>query len=92
MKINNIQSVNKIIKSYNKNLKIENKKFKQEEDKIEISTKAHDYQVAFNGYKQLPSMREARVEDVKNKINLGTYQVSMGQVADKILKINNSQE
>ncbi|PAB59371.1 flagellar biosynthesis anti-sigma factor FlgM [Anaeromicrobium sediminis] len=86
MKINNIRNINKIMKAYDKPIKTESKKFKQEEDKIDISEKARDYQVAYGAYKKLPQIREEKVEEIKKKIETGTFNVSMEQVADKILK------
>ncbi|MCT4595411.1 MAG: flagellar biosynthesis anti-sigma factor FlgM [Anaeromicrobium sp.] len=86
MKINNIGNINKIMKAYDKPIKADSKKFKQEEDKMDISQKGRDYQVAYGAYKKLPQIREERVHEIKEKIEAGSFNVSMEQVADRILK------
>ncbi len=54
-------------------------------DKVEISQIGKDYQVAKQAVSQAPDIREDRVNAIREQIASGTYNVSMDQVADKLI-------
>ena len=54
-------------------------------DRIELSSEAKDFQLALKALSQVPEIREAKVEDIKNRIRTGEYNVSAEEVADKII-------
>jgi negative regulator of flagellin synthesis FlgM len=54
-------------------------------DKIELSTKAQDFQVALKALGQVPDVREAKVAELKAKVASGQYNVDAGEVADSII-------
>ncbi len=54
-------------------------------DKLEISNTAKDYQTAKLALSQAPDVREDKVKDIKNKMQSGTYNVNMEEVASHIL-------
>ncbi|MBF8982984.1 flagellar biosynthesis anti-sigma factor FlgM [Lutibacter sp. B2] len=87
MKINGLQNIQKVLGAYNKNVSKVNKStgFTQEEDKIDISDKAREYQVATGAYKKLPDIRKDKVDDIKRKIESGNYRPSMEEVVDKMM-------
>lgn len=92
MKING-SGIERIIAIYKKQ-GIENKKAGKisgagaasKADKIELSREAKDFQVALQAYRELPEIRESKVEEIKSKIAAGTYSVDAEQVADKIVE------
>lgn len=88
MKIFNNPSIQKAMNVYNKsnNKSVEKvETTKQSKDKIEISEKAKEYQVAINAFKQLPNIREDKVKELHEKIKSGNYEVSGKEIADKII-------
>ena len=83
MRIDAYNAVSQIYKtsSYSKNNKaVTNKK---ENDKYEISDKL--YQVAKSAVASTSDVRMDMVNDVKARIQAGTYNISSEDVADKIL-------
>lgn len=54
-------------------------------DKLEISQKGKDYRVAKQIVAQAPDVREDRVKEIKKQIESGTYNISMTEVADKVV-------
>lgn len=86
MKINNNQNIQKILGAYRKNTKGMSKteKLAQKKDKIEISENAREFQVALNAYKNLPEIREKKVEIVKEQITSGNYNPSAEEVVNNI--------
>lgn len=53
-------------------------------DTVEISDFGKDYQVAKQAISSTPDVREDKVEEFKNKLAEGTYQVSVQDVADRL--------
>ncbi len=64
--------------------KTEGMKF--EEDKIEISTQAKEIQVAMKALKDLPDVREDKVNEIRAQIKDGSYKPSSEDVAEKLLE------
>jgi negative regulator of flagellin synthesis FlgM len=54
-------------------------------DKIELSTKAQDFQVALKALGQVPDVREDKVAELKARVALEQYNVDAGEVADSII-------
>ncbi|MCC5910838.1 MAG: flagellar biosynthesis anti-sigma factor FlgM [Clostridiaceae bacterium] len=88
MKIFNNPNITKIMKTYNKNNKPTEKvkEIEGTKDKIEISPKAKEFQVAMQAFKQLPATREDKVAEIKQQIESGSYNVSGKEVVDKIIE------
>lgn len=78
-----IQSVKNYKSQVNKAEMIQPNKMKS--DKIEISSSAREFQIAFSEIKKLPETREARVAQLKEQVNNGTYRVDSGKIAEAIL-------
>lgn len=57
----------------------------QAADKLEISQMGKDYQVAKNAVAAAPDVREDKVNAIKQALASGTYNVSMEEVADKLI-------
>ena len=54
-------------------------------DKLQLSDSGKDYQIAKNAMPQIPDIRTDRVQELKDQILSGTYEVSPESFADKIL-------
>ena len=54
-------------------------------DKVSFSNVGKDMQVAKNALKDVPDVREDRVNELKASIANGTYQVSPESFADKLI-------
>lgn len=55
-------------------------------DMLEISQAGKDYQVAKPIVAKAPDVREELVKDIKERMESGTYNVSVEDVADKLLR------
>ena len=54
-------------------------------DQVEISRQGQDYQVAKKAVKDAKDVRMDRVNDIKSRMASGTYNVTMKEVADKLV-------
>ena len=55
-------------------------------DQLEISRTAKDYQVAKQAVANIQDVRTDKVNDIKNRIESGTYNINMEEVADKLVE------
>ncbi len=58
---------------------------KRKDDKLEISQIGKDIHLAKKVLKEQSDVREDKVQEIKVKIESGTYEVSMSDVAEKML-------
>ncbi|MGX8796357.1 flagellar biosynthesis anti-sigma factor FlgM [Fusibacter sp. JL298sf-3] len=81
----NVQS---ILKTYQKNTKVEKATGKKglETDKVEISSKAREMQVAMKALSQLPDVRNDKVEEIRSQMRNGKYKASAEDVVNKLLE------
>ncbi len=84
MKISNISQV---YKAYEAKPIVPGKKISdsQKKDKLNVSEQAKEFQVALKAAMSSPSVREDKVNDIKNKISSNSYNVSAEDIADKII-------
>lgn len=54
-------------------------------DKFEISQTAKDYQVARSAVDNATDVRIQKIQDIKSRMEAGTYNINIENVADKIL-------
>ena len=54
-------------------------------DEILISNKGKDFQAALKLAREAPDIRTNKVEDIKQKVQTDTYEVSGKDVADKVI-------
>jgi negative regulator of flagellin synthesis FlgM len=85
MRINGINNVNNV---YKKN-KVKNaygtSNISKGKDTFAISELAKEVQVAKKAVDKVSDIRENKVNDIKAKIEAGTYNISASDIADKIL-------
>ena len=89
MKIFNNSNINRAMQIYNKTKtkKIDNvKNIEGQKDELQLSVKAKEYQAAMKAFKNLPEIREDLVNELKDKIRQGTYNVTGEEIADKIIE------
>ncbi len=55
-------------------------------DTLEISQTGKDYQIAKQIVAKAPDVREAKVQEIKERIEAGTYNVTIEDVADKLAR------
>ncbi|MBN1548838.1 MAG: flagellar biosynthesis anti-sigma factor FlgM [Syntrophaceae bacterium] len=55
------------------------------EEKVDLSTKARDVQTIKNAVESVPDIREEKVQELKNRIEAGTYNVNGEKIAGKIV-------
>jgi negative regulator of flagellin synthesis FlgM len=55
-------------------------------DQLEISRTAKDYQIAKQAVSGTQNIRNDKVNDIKNRIESGNYNISMEEVADKMVE------
>lgn len=54
-------------------------------DKLELSRTGSDYTIAKQVVSQVPDVREDKINEIKKRMEAGTYNVSMEEVADKLV-------
>jgi negative regulator of flagellin synthesis FlgM len=54
-------------------------------DQVEISSIGKEYQVAKQAIANAADVRTEKINDIKKRMESGTYNVSMEEVADKVL-------
>ncbi len=88
MKISSQMNVQSILKTYQKNTKVQKATGKKglETDKVEISSKAREMQVAMKALSQLPDVRNDKVEEIRSQMRSGKYKASAEDVVNKLLE------
>lgn len=88
MKINGQMPIQKILKTYEQNHRVEKSKKKPttETDRVEISEKAREIQVAMKALADVPEIREERVREIKEAIENDTYKPTGKDIVDQLFK------
>lgn len=82
----NVSAVTGIYTNDKKISKVENvNKLSLGKDDIKISSKAKDYTTAMNALKNVPDVRQDRVDEIANKLAKNEYKISGDDIADRIL-------
>ena len=86
MRINRIEKVIRAnIEKINPNKKVKLKDT-DNKDKLGLSEKALDYKIALDKFKELPEIRQDKVEKLKREISTGIYQADGRKIAKKIIE------
>lgn len=82
-----IDAYNKVSQMYqaNKIHTVESAKKMEKSDQLEISQTGKDYQIVKRAVAGVSEVRMDKVEEIKRVLASGTYDVSMNEVADKLL-------
>lgn len=83
-----VDAYNKVMQLYQSNNKTNTTKVNETKssDKVEISSTGRDYQVAKKAIANVPDIRMDKVNDIKKRMESGTYNINMEEVADKLLE------
>ena len=83
-----IDAFNKVSQLYKTNSMKSTAKTKSSSfsDTLEISQLGKDYQVAKQIVAQTPDVREDKVNEIKQRLDAGTYDVSNEEVAEKLVE------
>lgn len=93
MKVSDISDVNsQVIQQYQRSENVASTTDKQvgsapvkPEEKVDLSTMAKEIQQAKVEVSKLPDVFEKRVQEIKNQVDKGTYNVSGEQIANKMV-------
>ena len=82
-----IDAINRVSQLYqaNSTKKVAKAKSTEKYDSVQISQMGKDYQVAKAAVAAAPDVRTDLVNDIKQRMQDGTYDVSMEMLADKLL-------
>lgn len=82
-----IDAVNRVSQLYqaNSTKKVAKQTSAEKYDSVQISRMGKDYQVAKAAVAAVPDVRTDLVNDIKSRLQNGTYDVSMEMLADKLL-------
>ena len=82
-----IDAINRVSQLYqaNSTKKVAKANNTQKYDSVQISQMGKDYQVAKAAVAATPDVRTDLVNDIKSRLENGTYDVSMEMLADKLL-------
>ncbi len=86
MKIANIGNIQSMMNVYkNQGLKSSESKSASRMDEVQISSEALDFQTVLNAAKNIPDIRQDKVNELKQQIDSGTYRVDAHKIAEKML-------
>lgn len=85
MRIDAMNKVSQVYKS-NSTQSIAKAKDRSFGDTLEISQMGKDYQIAKQAVAKAADIREDKVNDIKQRIEAGTYNISSEDLADKLLE------
>ncbi|NLJ87869.1 MAG: flagellar biosynthesis anti-sigma factor FlgM [Epulopiscium sp.] len=82
-----VSRVDKIMEIYNtsKMKKTEKAKKTEGKDTVALSNQGKDYQKALKAVSKVPDIREEKVEEIKQRIQSGNYDISAEELAEKIV-------
>lgn len=53
-------------------------------DQVELSSTAKDFQYAMKLLKDVPDVRQDKIDSIKNQIKTGTYKIDSGKIVEKM--------
>ncbi len=82
-----IDAFNKVSQLYQQNStqKLNKTNAVSKKDRVEISQLGKDFQIAKQVVAQAPDIRQDKVNELKQRMASGTYNVSLEEVADKMV-------
>lgn len=83
-----IDTLNKVSQLYQSNStkKLTKSSSSSSTDKLEISQAGKEYQIAKKAVSAAPDVRMDKVNDIKSRMDSGTYNVSAEEVANKLVE------
>lgn len=84
MRVDNFNKVSQLYQS-NSTKKLEKTTKSSQSDKLELSQTGKDYQVAKQAVMKAPDVRMDKVNDIKRRMESGTYNISSQEIASKMV-------
>lgn len=82
-------NIPKVTGIYSSNGRVDNaanvKKLSSKKDELSISGTAKDYSVVMKALKQIPDVRQDKVDEISQKMESGNYFVDSHDIVDKII-------
>ena len=91
MRIDAYNQIREIYKTSQSSKTAKSVKVEASRDQVEISQTGRDYQIAKQAVSEAPDVREELVNDIKSRIDAGTYEVSGKDFARKVIEKYNQQ-
>lgn len=85
MRINGINAMNQVYNANKAKKAYGASNTAKSKDTLALSDFAKELSVAKTAVDQTPDVRQARVEEIKQQMESGTYNVTANQIADKII-------
>jgi negative regulator of flagellin synthesis FlgM len=85
MRINGIQGVNQVYKPNKAQKAYGSSSVASGKDTLALSDFAKELSVAKAAVNKTPDIRQAKVDEIKQQMQAGTYNITASQVADKII-------
>lgn len=85
MKVTRVSQILDIYSS-NQTRKAERTGKSDRKDVFSLSKEGKDFQIALNALSQVPEIREEKVQDIKQRIQSGNYNINVQELADKIVE------
>lgn len=84
----NINKVGKLMQIYNNNgaKKVQSAGGTHKKDELKLSEKAVEFQWAMTKIKEIPDIRQDKVDKIKDEISTGTYKVDGKKIVEKMLE------
>lgn len=90
MKVNNYGNIHEVMKAYltgkNEGASRKDAPAKGGEDTLELSVQAREMQEVKSALKDMPEVREEKVQQIKREIASGTYRADAGKIAEGIFE------
>lgn len=90
MKVNNYGNIQDVMKAYltrkNEGASRKDAPAKGGEDTLELSAQAREMREVKSALKEMPEIREDKVEQIKREIASGAYRVDAGKIAEGIIE------
>jgi negative regulator of flagellin synthesis FlgM len=83
------KQVQQVIRAYGDQIRRQEKSAKPTENtshEIRLSPESQEYLAAMQALRNLPEAEDARVEQLRQQLQAGTYQVDAKQIAQKLLE------
>lgn len=85
MRIDGINNVNSIYKAKKSNKAYGSSEVSSSKDTLALSEFAKELQIANQAVKKVPDVRQARIDEIKQQMEAGSYNVQASQLAEKLL-------
>lgn len=83
---NNIQKVLKIYNNQNSKKEIKSAARLGKRDELKLSDEAREFQIALKALENTPDVREEKIEEIRQQIQSGTYEIDSKKIAEKMLR------